>query len=309
MTIYLDPSECREDSRLPISVIKAGVQLPGLEHFTGADMLISTIDKPRLREVSNSTPVQLALRKHLDHGMLVQRKTTDLASSTDDLKYNLDKMKNAAPYFGFWLLVAADICSNREGELLINGKHQKSGFRDDSVRVIEEKWQFRGGCIKRLKYDYEITEWIRDMDHEMSEIEKHPTKVLEFRKPVQVIVGDGKNNLKWRSTLASIDGIGIKRATAIAEYCGSLAASIAYISDTTNLFLPSKPDDVGIKTFTKAQAWLGLEPDQIIVVGHRDQFGPQEEPDTPVELVRDDGTPIAIELPIKISASAGGTGW
>jgi hypothetical protein len=309
MAIYLDPSECGPNSRLPDSVIKAGIQIAGLEHYTGADMLLTTLDQPKLKTITDSKPSQLALRKALDHGMLVQRKTTDLIASTPELSYALNKMLESAPKFGAWLLSVSDICVNKDDKIVINGSEAKGGVNADSVMLVPRKWQLRGGYYEHLKYDREITMWVRQCLAFMETVEQHPVKVLEPRKPVQVIT-DQQLDKPWRSTLASIPGVGIKRATAIADYCGTLANSLAYLSDTSNLItLPNKPEGVGIKTFTEVQRWLGIQPDEIMVVGPRAMFEGKDEDSEPIILVDSDGEPVALPFSVTISASAGDTPW
>ena len=293
--IYLDPSECTSNSRLPDAVIKAGTPIPNLEHYTGADILLTTLDTPKLKALTDSKPSQLSLRKVLDHGMLIQRKTTDLIASTPDLTYNLNRMLAQQPYFGAWLLSVSDLCVSKDERILINGNEVKGNVTADTVMLVTRKWQLRGGYYDHLKYDREITMWIRQCLTFMEAIERNPVKVLEPRKPVQVI-SDGQLDKPWRTTLATIPGVGAKRAKVLAEYCGSLSKALEYLSDIANLTLDSKPEGIGIKTFTEAQQWLGLQPNEIIVVGPRALFegsdSASDEHSAPVIWVDGDGEPI-----------------
>ena len=106
---------------------------------------------------------------------------------------------------------------------------------------------------------------------------------------------DGQLDKPWRTTLATIPGVGIKRAKVIADYCGSLGKSLEYLSDTVNLTLDSKPKDIGIKTFTEAQRWLGLQPNEVIIVIPRDMLEPAESNDElPKQFVDGEGVPIEL---------------
>jgi len=266
MTIYIDPSET--NTHLPESVVRAAVQLPGLEAYTGADILVSILNEPKITNLNNPPRIEIIkLERHLAAGMLVQRKTTDLLASIPRLKESLIKMESAKPRYGAWLLFVGDLTVDREtGTAKING--QSSHWQWSVVRNAIRRWQWRGGYVDFLKYDNMIAEWLGNCLDEIAKLEAEPEVVVELRQPVQRIIGqqiDELRNVALQALMAFPD-IGLKTAQLILDYCGSLAQCIVFLSNPTSLALETKPKGLGPTLFANFSRWLGLNPGETLVV-------------------------------------------
>lgn len=266
MTIYIDPSEAH--TRLPDSVVRAAVQLPGLEAYTGADILVSIINEPKIINLNDPPRIEIMkLEKHLAVGMLVQRKTTDLLASIPYLKECLAKMENAKPKYGAWLLFVGDLTIDREtGCAKVSG--QTSRWQWTTARNAIRRWQWRGGCVDFLKYDNMIAGWLNDCLDEIVNLEAHPEITIELRQPVQRIIGSQIDELRsvGLQSLMAFPDIGLKTAQVILDYCGTLAQCFTFLSDPTNLVLETKPKGLGPVLFANFSRWLGLKPGETMVV-------------------------------------------
>lgn len=246
MTIFIDPTEQRENTRLPQSVIDSAQALPGLETQTGADLLISTLRMPPLVCVDDSDFSQANLRKHCQFGMLVQRKSgRDFTSSITKLPDILHRMQQwtAIP----WLIVIADMKVDKDGQCILDG--QESGYTFQAVEGALSYWQLRGGYYSILSRDNLLPMWINSKLNELKRIQEDRT-YYTFRPLQQAIV----TVPRWYETLATFPNVGPDRARLIAETCGSLWSSIEYLSDElTSVHI----DGIGKETFKQARKHLG----------------------------------------------------
>lgn len=230
MTLYADPSEFASTTRNPKTLLDAAVKLGELEEFSGADWLISTISEPKIEVLDESRACAIKLRKHLDHGMLVQRKTTDLAPSLPELKRILSEMMALKPRFGSWLLFVGDL-SDLNGKPQVNGQdvYGMPNLTYQTMLMTFCKWQLRGGLISQVKDARSVTSWVNGMMKLMADIEANPEVVIEPRPIVQSIVDNTAT--PWRRTLMSLPSIRERRANLIAEHCGTLAESLCWLTD------------------------------------------------------------------------------
>lgn len=257
MTIYYDPTEGRQGTRLPQQLVQSGIPLKGLEAFTGGDLLITPLDKPKMVEITESKPSQIALRKHTEAGLLIQRKTgRDLTNSIIDghlTKLVIAKMLmwSTAP----WLAFIGDIKCDRDGMCVIDGGVTNLSY--DQVQGALEAWQLRGGYYSCIGTDALFTKWVN----------RWHTKVQTWREDValpprqaqQVITGLLYDPIPWRATLATMPNIGNEKASKIAEYCGSLWASLHFLTTQDSLKCAGKPKNViGRGTINEIRGWLGL---------------------------------------------------
>ena len=265
--LYYDPTESRSGTRLPDTVIRSGVALPGLEKATGADFIISPLSEPKLTEITASRPSQIGLRKHTEAGLLVQRKSgLDLISSIPDLSNILAKMLDWTMYP--WLLVAGEYKINKQGKVIAGERETEWGY--NSLLGALEDWQLRGGYYTILCKDSLIGPWVARWHDKVDVFKDQSDKIILPRKPTQTITVSNSNgdDMPWRATLASFPGIGIETATAVANYCGTLADSLVFLSDQNNIRLKevvsedgknAYPKNVGQAKLVDARQWLGLE--------------------------------------------------
>lgn len=155
--IYIDPTEARANTRLPGIVIAEARELPGLEAMTGADFLITPHDENVLIELKNIPPHRKALQYHVDDGLLIQRKSgSDLLSSIHDLPEIEWRMQEWSP--NPWLLVTG-LHQGTKGQTVVDGKSRYK-WRWSSVSGVLDAWQDRGGSVKSLRGDKDITWWL-----------------------------------------------------------------------------------------------------------------------------------------------------
>lgn len=246
MTIFLDPTETREHTRLPQTVIDSAQALPGLESQTGADLLISTLRMPPLMCVDDSDFSQANLRKHCHFGMLVQRKSgRDLTSSIAKLPDILHRMQQWTPLS--WLIVIADMKVDKDGQVILDG--QESGYTYASVEGALSYWQLRGGYYSILSRDSLLPQWINGWIDRLEKIQEDRTYYVH--RPLQQALVTVP---RWYETLATFPNIGQDRARLIAETCGSLWSSIEYLS---NELESVHIDGIGKETFRQARKHLG----------------------------------------------------
>lgn len=223
MTIFIDPSEAREGTRLPDTVIKQSIVLPGLEAMTGADLLVSILSQPKLSELNETLPNKLALRKHLEHGLLIQRKSgLDLVNSipNDGLSDKLVRMQQWS--HRCWLMTVG-ILSSRAGEAFIDGRGTAYSYNQVIGAIL--KWQSRGGYYINVPSDSQIAPTINRLLEHLREFEQQPIK--RVRVPEQQLFRpsgiDAISHLRI--------GVGIDKLTLLEQSCGTLADMLVYLSD------------------------------------------------------------------------------
>lgn len=264
MPIFADSTELTEASKLPITFKSSITQCPRLEEFTGCDILISPVNKPLA--CNESLPSQLTLRMHLEHGVMVQRKSGgDFLSSIPHLKeIQLRMMEAQRNLLGYtvgslcWLLVTRlDV---RDGYGYSNGR--RSDCTAEQISGALRWWQFRGGHVQVLGSDEEIPGFCSEMMTYATRFVQEPVRVIHDEQSAQTLIGEPKN---WLTTgRAFPQGIGREKreeiARAICPECKlpdhppSLATVLAAVTDRSQ-----KVPGIG-KTLTEStRQWVGIK--------------------------------------------------
>jgi len=238
---------------MPSAIVKIAEPIPNLEAVTGGDMLISPLRKPRLEWITNALPHQLILRKHCEAGRLIQRKTgRDLANSVPRLSQIRDKMLRwtDSPELLFVGILKCDV----NGMAIIDG--QDSHFSYAAIQGALTSWQrpkdgSRGGCVTFLSRDGLIAPWVDNQLARLRLLREHPERTVKQRFP-RLPIGADTDRARTLRTLAMCEEIGDDKAALILNHCGSLAWSLAYLSEGKKQSLKG----IGPKTFLAARRWL-----------------------------------------------------
>ena len=240
MIVYLDPTETRKGTRLPAALADRGTVLAGLEERTGADLLLSPLNRPAASDT--------LLRQHCQAGVLVQRKTgQDLVSSITDgrLTRSLMKMREWGPLA--WLVVVGTI--ERQGEkAVVDGR---SGLSYNAVIGALDWYQMRGGFVTVLDSDDSLSRWVGQWEGRFTKLESGAVTV-STQPAQQSMLPDDRSRL-----LASIPGIGPDRARSLLSQAGSIASALVWLTNGT----ARQVDGIGPKSEESARAWLGLGDD------------------------------------------------
>lgn len=263
MAIYYDVSEGREGTRLDQNIVDVGKPLQNLEMITGADLLVTPFEKnislptpianliteKRIRIVElilkDNTPAEIAkdtgismpaaiqavnLWTASQMGILVQRKSgQDFTSSIPKLHEIESRMLLWTP--DPWLLIAANIGSDRNGKAVVDGKAVTFTYRQ--VVSAKTAWMFYGGNVLEVSRDNLSPLFFEYTERKLDAIVKNPTKLVARRTWArQHLVGSNDKRWRWMNILMGFDGIGALRAKRIADYCGSLVKSLVFLSDT-----------------------------------------------------------------------------
>lgn len=249
--LFIDASERRSGTRLPQSIIEQAISLDGLEAATGADMLISPLKLP-LKDVNPKL-----LQKHIDAGLLVQRKTgRDLSSSIPKLNDILFRMRQwtSRPY----LLFVGVISRTRDGNAMID--NQDTGFSWNAVDGAIQFWQLRGGMYANVPNDSYISDWVNGWLNRLRELNQSDYKELQYRMPQQVLVKPD-----WTSFLINARvGIGEEKASVLKEWFPDLGDALCFLSDYDSLELQSLKG-FGESHVRKTKQLLGLDDNEILV--------------------------------------------
>lgn len=266
MGIFYTPNEANDNSnspqvkagttkqmktRLDEAVLKAGTPVKNLELYTGADLLVSTLSLP-LRDLDGTEPRLKLLAKHVEAGVLIQRKSgRDFTSSIPILAEILERMLSTE-YIQVKrrlceLVICADIHAARDGECIIDG--QGTGFTYNAYLGAKSWWELRGGYVTVLSRDNLLAGHINGWLERLRQVEQHPEYQIVRRVPQQMLQAPD-----WRDTLATLPGIGYKKATQIANHCGSLATSLVWCSE-----LDSSLEGIGKGTKENLHNYMGLD--------------------------------------------------
>jgi hypothetical protein len=263
--IFYDPSESKQGTRLPEPIVKSGVALPGLEALTGADLLLSPL-LLKLDEL-DSKPSQIKFAKHAEAGMFIQRKTgRDVTHLITDHSEIIARMHPWCKRIAPWLLLVGSYNCNKDGALVVDGQALQWSY--EAFIAALDAWQYQGtvtsnfdgGGITVLPRDIIVTPWVNRWLDKLRAPES--TKILAPKQASQILTLTKDENQPWRVTLMTFPGIGEELATRIADYCGTLADSLAFISNPDHILLKQDakfPDGFGPSKFAKAHIWLGLE--------------------------------------------------
>jgi len=260
----IDPSEARGTSTLPKDTIAKATIVPGLEAATGADFLISPLDQPALKEVTDSALSQARLRTHCEAGMLVQRKGTDVLNFITDHHQIMAKMLKwtTSP----WLLLSGQFTCNKEGNLVVNGRAAggNRGWDYFGLKNSLRSWQRAGGLWDEVSHDSLITAWVGNMYKQLQDGDSDE-KTITSRKPSLhvTVVGESETPEDFCiRVLSELPGIGVQKAIAITKYCGTLVNALSFLSDPTSISLKSihenYPKGIGDITIANVRRICGL---------------------------------------------------
>ena len=171
--IYVDPTELRDNTKLPAALVSEATSLPGLETMTGADILITPHDDHPLTELKDILPHRKSLQFHCDDGILIQRKSGgDFLSSIDDLTEIEWRMQEWSD--NPWLLVT-EIKQGKGGKVIAGGRYFKK-WNFASISGALDAWQDRGGSVKQLEDDQDIYWWAKGRERRCISWLKEPEK-------------------------------------------------------------------------------------------------------------------------------------
>lgn len=267
MPVFIEPGEQGASSRLAGIVIKNSLPCPGMEALTGADIMVTSWEKP-------PTSRKL-IQTHLDRGaLLIQRKSVaDLLQSmqAERVYRQIARMREYRVSTRQTILLSIGLyLPNRQNKV------RKGTFDGRSV-----KWQHTGAHypafraqlsalgdtvrIDHLAHEQELPVWLRDRERAVLDYakEKHPEKVI-YDKPLREM----KHGTDWWYNLTLFEYWGEARARDAGEFLASLgvgtfAHALEYFSNDRNI--ANKPKGIGARCFTSVRAGLGLHPGHIIV--------------------------------------------
>ncbi len=231
--IFYDPSESREGTRLPQSIILSGQELPNLEKYTGADLLLSPLSEPKMKTLSDLKPHQIALRKHCEDGMLIQRK------SAGDIVNSITKMENIQARMqewtdSPWLVWIGEIGCDSVGKAIVNSR--ECGWDYGAIVMSSCWWQMRGGYFAWLCRDAMLPGWIANMHKALAETHKKKEKMVTPRVTKQSLYLPHTQDERGyfedavRQVFGVFPGVGPKTANSIAEACGSVRFAVSELS-------------------------------------------------------------------------------
>lgn len=252
--IYMDSSEDRMGTRLSEYIREYAQPVAGLEAQTGADLLISPLEEPLPSNV-NRPPGSLLLRKHVEAGMLVQRKSGgDMLNSIPKLGSILQRMQQWDTVC--WLLVCGDYKPNHEELAIADGR--TSGWSWASLQGALDSWVLRGGLIHQEPDDEHGGHWLHRWDMNIHKLRKDAI----VKPPVQKTVGGMFDPHPWRITLMSMPDCGEQLSREIAGYCNTLAHSLWWMTDSE---IYGNIKGVGDKRRAQWRKWLGLAEDEVLL--------------------------------------------
>lgn len=221
LNLYYDPTEARDNTRLPQAVLDRGTLLPGLEHATGADLLLT---RKVITDIDiTSLPSKLRLKAACEDGLLIQRKSGgDLIGSLQDLPAILVRMLewSTMPF----LVYTGSIMLGQDGALHVNGRRYQ--YRMPILVGSLEWWQLRGGFLAHLPDDESISDWISMWDKRLLELQLVKVKEIVARPVKQSIMA-----ANWKDTLAALPGIGGDRARVLGKEFKTLGDALCWLTD------------------------------------------------------------------------------
>ena len=237
MRIYIDPTEAREGTRLPVR--RGMTEAPGLEHVTGCDIMVTPLSEnvPALKKIP---PHRKLLKRHSGAGaVFIQRKSGgDFLSSIPDLKSIQDRMLEWARPGGCILLITgldlecetgcdigdyvrmlwgvlSGFAENTRG-WTIGTEHSKKNV--DSVIAALNAWRHRGGHVIWLPEDDMIVPWLGEIGAMVDHMSQNPVRMFSDVTPLQRLEKDPVNWVTTRSAFPP--GIGRRLLKDLAKHVG-----------------------------------------------------------------------------------------
>jgi len=253
--IYYTPTEATERSRVPGALLSIAKPAPGLERMTGADFLITPHDNKKLPPLTGSVVSRAALRLHCRDGILIQRKSGgDLLSSIRELPEFLARMQEwqDSP----WLVVTG-ISKGKHDRVKVFGK-VRTRWKWQHVSGALDAWQDRGGCIKMLDLDADLTDWFRMRERRCREWLKTPVRdVIKASRQMVHRVNDN-----WYTTGAAWPpGIGPKMLASLAWYISEVWEMAPTLANAISLAASDEVLKVrgwGKKSLAAVRQWYGV---------------------------------------------------
>jgi ERCC4-type nuclease len=251
MMILLEASEARSGTRLPANVIEHATVITGLEALTGADLILSPLDRPTLKALTKCPASVQALKIHCRAGCLIQRKSgSDFIGSIGKLA----EIEYRMSQWGLpWLLVTGEFRCTPAQKVIVNGR--KTGYSYWAIPGALDSWILRGGGVTILPRDNLTAKWLSDMAKRLSELET-PQLILPQR-PVQKLTHEAELD-QIVATLMTFKGMGSITAVTIAKQCKTLRESFKLLSDPNVLRRPDKPPGVGPKLIEEFRSAMSL---------------------------------------------------
>ena len=160
MPHFIDPSETRKGTKMPVDAQEIFIELPGLEERTGADFLLSSLQMPAANDA--------LLRRHCEAGILVQRKSgLDLPSSIIDgrLSHSLGKMLEWCKRP--WLLIVGNL-TEQSGKVSVGGSPSNLTYGQVIAAV---DWHLP--VWSRTHHASDISPMLRSLAHRSSSMDYH----------------------------------------------------------------------------------------------------------------------------------------
>jgi hypothetical protein len=264
MPVYVDPTETREGTRLPQSVIKMAKELPGLEQKTGADFLVTPADIALPVDITRKNDLtRMVLERACEHGILVQRKSGgDFVQSIPHLSGIQERMLHWAHPGGCILLVTG---LEFRGQYVMAGGRQTQ-WTAASVKGAFRAWRFRGGHIETLPGDDQIVPWLSEMHEVVTGFAAEPVNVASRKEAVQRLVNEPLN---WVTTGHGFPpGIGRAKRESIARAVSPSSDPIRNpppLARVLNFITSGKlteADGIGKVLLFSIREWYGISSDR-----------------------------------------------
>lgn len=256
MTIYVDVTEARAASRLHPKLAQSAHKIVGLEQATGADILVTTIDDVLPGNV-NRPPGSLLLKRHVENGMLIQRKTGSDAMNSIPRFHNLIARMRAANSKMAWLLVTGYIFRKPENnKVMVEGRLTEWNWK--AYQAALDAWQILGGYTHVEPDDLTAVDWVIAWDEKLPQLVKDLEKGLAER-PMTPKLGLIDPHPE-RQVLMGFPGCGDAISSRIMEKCQNLAAALEWMSRPDSYGVPG----VGEETLKSWRKYMGLEKGEVI---------------------------------------------
>lgn len=251
-TLFIDHTEQRKGTNLPANVIAHATTLTNLEHLTGADLILSPLDRPSLKELTKCPASIQALKVHITAGLMIQRKAGgDFIGSIDKLAEIERRMLEWTDRP--WLLVTGELKASKSGKAIMNGRTY--GISYWGIIGALDYWQLRGGCWTILQHNTLIAKWMSDQAARL----QAQDKLSIPRVPKQCIIKESDEIAQIVQTLMSFPRIGQTTAVAIARQTKSLRAALKMLSDPNVLKSKNKVEGIGPKLIEEFRRVMDLK--------------------------------------------------
>lgn len=253
MSIYYDPTEARPGTRVPKDFFIISSALGNLEHYTGADFLI-TPHKLSMPIIKDIPPMQKALERNCLDGLLVQRKSgSDLLQSIPRLAHIQARM---AIWSGNPILLVTGVWFS-QGKIKVFGR-KPPNWSASQVRGALLAWRLRGGSVIEVSTDKDISPVMSQLERKVQEYYTDPQKTIVNKTYTQALTLKAEN---WiNSFRAWPKGITRKQLIALATHLAkqldtepSLINALALAISPKVLSVPSW----GKKSHQKVIDWAG----------------------------------------------------